>query len=80
VSQSDSDAVAAHLRDRGVPYLYALFETEGHVLARPENVQAFHALADQFLSQTLGTRAEPLHDVSSIDGLRLSGPLAPRDD
>ena len=80
VSQNDSDAVAAHLQDRGVPYLYALFETEGHVLARPENVRAFHALADQFLSRTIGTRAEPLRDVSSIDGLHLTGPLAPHGD
>ena len=41
---------------------YVLFPDEGHGFARPENSKAFNAVAEGFLGQCLGGRAEPIGD------------------
>ncbi|MEM7506486.1 MAG: S9 family peptidase [Pseudomonadota bacterium] len=76
VAEAESEAVATAMADMQIPYLYAVFENEGHILARPENVAAFYALVDVFLAEVLGGRAEPMGDT--LDGLelKLSGSLA----
>jgi len=60
VVQAESDQMVAALRGRGVEVQYALFPDEGHGFARPENRLAFYALAEQFLAEHLGGRAQPL--------------------
>ncbi|RZA29728.1 MAG: S9 family peptidase, partial [Lysobacteraceae bacterium] len=39
---------------------YVLFPDEGHGFARPQNSKAFNAVAEGFLGQCLGGRAEPI--------------------
>ncbi|KJS38425.1 MAG: hypothetical protein VR70_09980 [Rhodospirillaceae bacterium BRH_c57] len=73
VSRDDADGLAAVLRTRGVPHLYALFENEGHVLVRPENIATFHALAEEFLSAVLKTPAQPFDLATVPPAVRLSG-------
>lgn len=60
VVKAESDQMVAALRARGVEVQYALFPDEGHGFARPENRLAFYALAEQFLAEHLGGRAQPL--------------------
>ena len=55
----DRDVDDAH----DIPVTYVLFPDEGHGFARPVNRLAFMALAEQFLAEHLGGRAEPLGDV-----------------
>lgn len=60
VKQSESDQIVAALRGHGIPVSYALFPDEGHGFVRPENSLAFTAIAEQFLAEHLGGRAEPV--------------------
>lgn len=60
VKQSESDQIVAALRSHGIPVSYALFPDEGHGFVRPENSLAFTAIAEQFLAEHLGGRAEPV--------------------
>lgn len=75
VLRRDSDRLAESLRARGIPHLYALYENEGHMVVRPENVAAFHALAEVFLAEVLGTPAEPFDPAEVPPALRLSGTM-----
>lgn len=60
VKQAESDQIVAAMQDKGIPVTYALFPDEGHGFARPENNKAFTALAEGFLAEHLGGRAEPI--------------------
>jgi hypothetical protein len=44
----------------GIPVTYVVFPDEGHGFARPQNNIAFNAVAENFLAQCLGGRAEPI--------------------
>ncbi len=46
-----------------MPVTYVLFPDEGHGFHRPENNIAFNAIAENFLAECLGGRAEPVGDV-----------------
>ena len=59
VKQAESDQIVAAMQAHKVPHTYVLFPDEGHGFARPENNIAFSALAEEFLSEHLGGRAEP---------------------
>lgn len=73
VSKEESDGLAAALVARHIPCLYALFENEGHVVVRPENIAVFHALTEVFLADVLGTPAEP-YDLAAVPpAVHLSG-------
>ena len=63
VKQDESDQMVAALKANHVPVTYLLFEDEGHGFAKPENNLAFYAIAEQFLHQHLGGRAEPIGDA-----------------
>ena len=65
VKRAESDQIVEAMRARGLPVSYLLFPDEGHWLARPENRMAFHAVAEQFLAEHLGGRAEPVGDAFS---------------
>ena len=63
VKQSESDQIVAAMKAAGIPVTYVLYPDEGHGFARPENNIAFYAIAENFLAECLGGRAEPLGDA-----------------
>lgn len=62
VKQAESDQIVEAMTANDIPVTYVLFPDEGHGFARPENSKAFNAVAEGFLSQCLGGRAEPIGD------------------
>jgi dipeptidyl aminopeptidase/acylaminoacyl peptidase len=60
VTPKESAQIVQALRDHGIPVTYVTFADEGHGFNRPENRQAFSAVAEAFLAQHLGGRAEPV--------------------
>jgi dipeptidyl aminopeptidase/acylaminoacyl peptidase len=63
VKQSESDQIVGAMQAAGIPVTYVLYPDEGHGFARPENSIAFYAIAENFLAECLGGRAEPLGDA-----------------
>jgi dipeptidyl aminopeptidase/acylaminoacyl peptidase len=63
VNQAESEQIVDAMRSRNIPVTYVLFPDEGHGFARPVNNIAFNAVAENFLSQCLGGRAEPIGDT-----------------
>ncbi len=62
VKQDESDQIVKAMQAKNIPVTYVLFPDEGHGFARPENSKAFNAVAEGFLSQCLGGRAQPIGD------------------
>lgn len=60
VNQAESDQIVEAMRAKKIPVTYVLFPDEGHGFARPENSMAFNAVAEGFLSQCLGGRAQAI--------------------
>ena len=63
VKQSESDQIVGAMKAAGIPVTYVLYPDEGHGFARPENNISFYAIAENFLSECMGGRAEPLGDA-----------------
>lgn len=63
VKQAESDQIVAAMEAKKIPVTYVLFPDEGHGFARPQNNIAFMAITENFLSQCLGGRAEPINDT-----------------
>ncbi|WP_338241072.1 S9 family peptidase [Aurantiacibacter hainanensis] len=63
VKQAESDQIVEAMERDGVPVTYVLFPDEGHGFHRPENNIAFNAVAENFLAECIGGRAEPLGNV-----------------
>ncbi|GGD56929.1 prolyl oligopeptidase family serine peptidase [Erythrobacter arachoides] len=63
VKQAESDQIVDAMERDGVPVTYVLFPDEGHGFARPENNIAFNAIAENFLAEVLGGRAEPVGET-----------------
>lgn len=63
VKQSESDQIVGAMKDAGIPVTYVLYPDEGHGFAKPANNIAFFALAENFLAENLGGRAEPVGDA-----------------
>ncbi|APE27022.1 S9 family peptidase [Aurantiacibacter gangjinensis] len=63
VKQAESDQIVEAMERDGVPVTYVLFPDEGHGFARPENNIAFNAIAENFLAECLGGRAEPVGET-----------------
>ncbi len=72
VKQAESDQIVSAMRSKGIPVTYVLFPDEGHGFARPPNSLAFFAVAEAFLSEHLGGRAEPIGDA--FEGSTISAP------
>jgi dipeptidyl aminopeptidase/acylaminoacyl peptidase len=72
VKQAEADQIVTAMRERSIPVTYVLFPDEGHGFARPENNIAFIAVAEHFLAETLGGRAEPYGDA--FEGSSISVP------
>ena len=60
VKQAESDQIVKAMQEKKIPVTYVLFPDEGHGFARPENGKAFNAVAEGFLAQCLGGRAQPI--------------------
>ena len=60
VKQNESDQIVAAMQAKNIPVTYVLFPDEGHGFQRPENNKAFNAVAEGFLAQCLGGRAQPI--------------------
>jgi dipeptidyl aminopeptidase/acylaminoacyl peptidase len=60
VNVRESDQIVASMRAKNIPVTYLVFPDEGHGFARPVNNIAFNAVAENFLGQCLGGRAEPI--------------------
>jgi dipeptidyl aminopeptidase/acylaminoacyl peptidase len=60
VNVAESDQIVAAMKAKNIPVTYVVFPDEGHGFARPVNNIAFNAVAENFLSQCLGGRAEPV--------------------
>ncbi len=63
VKQAESDQIVEAMQGHEIPVTYVLFPDEGHGFHRPENNIAFNAIAENFLAECLGGRAEPVGDV-----------------
>jgi dipeptidyl aminopeptidase/acylaminoacyl peptidase len=72
VKQAESDQIVKAMRANDIPVTYVLFPDEGHGFARPENSKAFNAVAEGFLGECLGGRAEP---IGSFAGSSISVPV-----
>jgi dipeptidyl aminopeptidase/acylaminoacyl peptidase len=62
VKQSESDQIVEAMKSSGIPVTYVLYPDEGHGFAKPVNNIAFYAIAENFLAECLGGRAEPIGD------------------
>jgi dipeptidyl aminopeptidase/acylaminoacyl peptidase len=69
VTRQESDQLVAAMRRHGRGVEYIVFPDEGHGFARPENRLRFYAVAEAFLAQQLGGRAEPAGEGESVAGL-----------
>ncbi|ODT01228.1 MAG: peptidase S9 [Erythrobacter sp. SCN 62-14] len=63
VKQAESDQIVAAMKEAGIPVTYVLYPDEGHGFAKPANNIAFYAIAENFLAECLGGRAEPVGDA-----------------
>lgn len=73
VKQAESDQIVDAMQEKGIPVTYVLFPDEGHGFARPENRLAFYGVAEGFLANCLGGRAEPIGD--DLDGSSMTVPV-----
>jgi dipeptidyl aminopeptidase/acylaminoacyl peptidase len=60
VKQSEADQIVKAMQEKNIPVTYVLYSDEGHGFVRPENRLSFYAVAEIFLSQILGGKAEPI--------------------
>ena len=63
VPLAQSDAFVAALQKRKQPVTYAVYADEGHVFRRAANRLSLAAVAEAFLAENLGGRAEPVGDA-----------------
>jgi len=60
VNKDESDQIVKVMNEKKIPVTYVVYPDEGHGFARPENRQAFYAVAEAFLAKHLGGRVEPV--------------------
>jgi len=63
VKQAESDQIVGAMKQAGIPVTYVLYPDEGHGFAKPANNIAFYAIAEHFLANCLGGRAEAMGDA-----------------
>ena len=62
VKQAEADQIVRAMKEKNLPVVYVLYKDEGHGFVRPQNRLSFNAVAEQFLAEHLGGRAEPIGD------------------
>src|SRR5438105_1257343 len=60
VNKAESEQIVDAIQKNGGSVTYVVYSDEGHGFARPENSIDFNARAENFLSQCLGGRAQPM--------------------
>jgi dipeptidyl aminopeptidase/acylaminoacyl peptidase len=60
VKEAESEQIVAAMKKANLPVTYVLFPDEGHGFARPENMIAFTAVTEAFLSAHLGGTYLPI--------------------
>lgn len=60
VKADQAERMVAAVKAAGVPVTYLFYPDEGHGFVRAENNLSFAGVAEQFLAQCLGGRAQPL--------------------
>ena len=60
VKEQEAEQMVRAMQENNIPVTYVLFPDEGHGFARPANRLAFYAVAEAFLAEHLGGRAEPV--------------------
>ena len=60
VNKAESEQIVDAISKNGGSVTYVIYSDEGHGFARPENSIDFNARAENFLSQCLGGRAQPM--------------------
>ena len=60
VNVKESEQIVDAMKAKNIPVTYVVFPDEGHGFARPVNNIAFNAVAENFLAECLGGRAEPI--------------------
>lgn len=60
VKQAEADQIVDAMGKNNIPVIYALYPSEGHGFAKPDNRLSFYAMTEQFLSDILGGKAEPI--------------------
>lgn len=68
---SQSEEIVDALKTRGKPVTYAFYPDEGHVYAKDATNISFAAVAEHFLAQCLGGRAEPYGRDLANSGLEI---------
>ena len=63
VKQAESDQIVGAMQEAGIPVTYVVYPDEGHGFAKPANNIAFTAIAENFLAECLGGRAEPIGEA-----------------
>ena len=71
VKQSEADQIVQAMQRQQIPVTYVLYPDEGHGFARPENRLSFYAIAEVFLAQHLGGRAQPIGEDVHGSSLRV---------
>ncbi|MFQ3595680.1 MAG: S9 family peptidase, partial [Sphingomonadaceae bacterium] len=71
VKQAESDQIVAAMQAKNIPVTYVLFPDEGHGFARPENNIAFMAIAENFLANCIGGRAEPIGATLAVSSAKV---------
>jgi dipeptidyl aminopeptidase/acylaminoacyl peptidase len=73
VKQAESDQIVAVMQAKKIPVVYALYEDEGHGLARPENRLSYYALVEYFLAKILGGKVEKIGNDLEGSNMLLNG-------
>ena len=60
VTAAESEQIVAEMERRKIPVTYVVYGDEGHGFRRAANRRSFSAVAEAFLAQHLGGRAEPV--------------------
>jgi len=64
VTLAESDQLVAKMNEKKTPVTYIVFPDEGHLtFFHPQNNISCYAVAEQFLAEHLGGRAEPIGDA-----------------
>jgi dipeptidyl aminopeptidase/acylaminoacyl peptidase len=73
VKKEESEQIVSAMLENDIPVVYVLYKDEGHGFVRPENRLSFYAIAESFLAEVLGGRAEPIKDA--FEGANLTIPV-----
>lgn len=69
VKQAESEQIVEAMRTANKPVKYVLYTDEGHGFVRPENRLHFFAIAEEFLSEYLGGRFEPIGEMTGYSAV-----------